>query len=685
MSRRILINIFILLSFAGGVHAYQDISAESLEALLTLKSNIYLCDVRELNEYTVRHIPGVALYPWNSGVFVKRWTRLPDGIPIVLVCKSGARSQSAAEYLEAAAPARFAGRLYRLVGGTDAWPYEVVLNDLALFPRQKVLGELTTATWCSYCFYSNKYIDERLLPALPNDVQMTLIRYHVTDIFLPTPVTRLSYYNAGLPDFFINGSQEIYPDERLTASMITAAARDSSTMKIDLQGGMPAADDSALVKVTITASSRVDTLTYNVFFVLTESAIFPELWTPPYVAENGQKQFDQVMREMILGESGLPITLQPGEKVVLQRRIYVSPQWNPFLCEFSAFVQNLKTRKVQQTNSSRLNELKLDNGVVNHPPLVRLKTSQTSYSVNERDTLRITAEPFDPDPGDKVTLSLRYSADGSVYSTQLPANVYLQDSIFSFRPADGQAGLYRFMAIAADLKGLTDTVTFNVQVNPRPAQPKKCDCNGDSKVSLSDLIYFLLLARRNPLDPQVDWNGDGRYTLADAEAFLMDLVRGNCPDVLKTLLAASGAGSAAADETRLGREEADYVEQALARLPLTGEQKTELASELAAMADPQRLPKAFALEQNVPNPFNPSTTVCFSIPTSGQAETVSLKIYDLRGNLVRTLVQGIREPGIHTTFWDGTDESGRRVQSGVYLYRLQNGREAKIRKMVLLK
>ncbi|HUU30388.1 MAG TPA: PQQ-binding-like beta-propeller repeat protein [archaeon] len=96
------------------------------------------------------------------------------------------------------------------------------------------------------------------------------------------------------------------------------------------------------------------------------------------------------------------------------------------------------------------------------------------------------------------------------------------------------------------------------------------------------------------------------------------------------------------------------------------------------------LPETFSLSQNFPNPFNPSTTIYFSLP-KGSTELVRIMIYDLRGRLLRILVDEVRNAGIYSVFWDGTDETGHQLPSGVYLYRIQAGKFAKTRKMVLLK
>jgi M6 family metalloprotease-like protein len=88
------------------------------------------------------------------------------------------------------------------------------------------------------------------------------------------------------------------------------------------------------------------------------------------------------------------------------------------------------------------------------------------------------------------------------------------------------------------------------------------------------------------------------------------------------------------------------------------------------------------LEQNQPNPFNPSTSIRFYLPAQGPVE---LNVYDIRGALVRRLAQGAFGAGSHSVAWDGTDDYGRPVASGVYVYRLTADRRSQTRKMLLVK
>lgn len=97
---------------------------------------------------------------------------------------------------------------------------------------------------------------------------------------------------------------------------------------------------------------------------------------------------------------------------------------------------------------------------------------------------------------------------------------------------------------------------------------------------------------------------------------------------------------------------------------------------------PEVPPFVTTLYQNSPNPFNPSTAIRFSLEVSGN---VLLAVYNLKGQLVRTLVQENLDTGLHTFVWDGTDNSAKPAASGIYFYRLQAENYQKIRKMVLFK
>ncbi|MBM4160894.1 MAG: T9SS type A sorting domain-containing protein [Ignavibacteria bacterium] len=104
--------------------------------------------------------------------------------------------------------------------------------------------------------------------------------------------------------------------------------------------------------------------------------------------------------------------------------------------------------------------------------------------------------------------------------------------------------------------------------------------------------------------------------------------------------------------------------------------KTVEAVEVAAV------PTVFALEQNYPNPFNPSTTIRYQLP---QSASVKLDIYNALGQKVRTLVSEEQKAGFYKVQWDGRDEGGRTVSTGLYIYRIQAGSFVSTQKMLLMK
>ncbi|GAB4319606.1 MAG: hypothetical protein Kow0074_09310 [Candidatus Zixiibacteriota bacterium] len=110
------------------------------------------------------------------------------------------------------------------------------------------------------------------------------------------------------------------------------------------------------------------------------------------------------------------------------------------------------------------------------------------------------------------------------------------------------------------------------------------------------------------------------------------------------------------------------------------EQESNEVTVFAAGGSP--VPTDYALLQNYPNPFNPSTTIQFRLP---EASEVNLTIYNVLGQQVRSLVAGVKEAGTHTVEWDGRDDNGSTVQSGMYFYRIQTPSFTEARKMTLLK
>ena len=109
---------------------------------------------------------------------------------------------------------------------------------------------------------------------------------------------------------------------------------------------------------------------------------------------------------------------------------------------------------------------------------------------------------------------------------------------------------------------------------------------------------------------------------------------------------------------------------------------TDMSTGVLSESEGDQLPATFKLKQNYPNPFNSSTAIGFQNQTSSR---VTLTVYNALGRRVRTLVDGVLPGGRHTVIWDGADDAGHMVSSGVYFYSVSAEGILQSRKMVLLK
>ncbi len=107
-----------------------------------------------------------------------------------------------------------------------------------------------------------------------------------------------------------------------------------------------------------------------------------------------------------------------------------------------------------------------------------------------------------------------------------------------------------------------------------------------------------------------------------------------------------------------------------------------LRGPVVSVAADEELPLTFSLSQNYPNPFNPSTTIRFEISSRSKVE---LRVWNILGQHIATLVNEQKEPGRYTVEWDGRNDEGAHVSSGVYFYRLRATEYVEIKKLILLK
>jgi hypothetical protein len=159
------------------------------------------------------------------------------------------------------------------------------------------------------------------------------------------------------------------------------------------------------------------------------------------------------------------------------------------------------------------------------------------------------------------------------------------------------------------------------------------------------------------------------------EAFLM--VHSNAASGEKVVLRAFDAdGGVIYDVAESLAFEADKV-QGTVQSPLV------LTAQAVHNEDDGDLPRVFSLGQNYPNPFNPTTTIVYDVPVGGGK--VTLRIYDACGRLVRTLRDDVETPGRKTAAWNGRNNNGQSVATGVYFYRMTAPGFERTLKMVIMR
>jgi hypothetical protein len=131
-----------------------------------------------------------------------------------------------------------------------------------------------------------------------------------------------------------------------------------------------------------------------------------------------------------------------------------------------------------------------------------------------------------------------------------------------------------------------------------------------------------------------------------------------------------------------GLAEGDYYAELLIDSNGGDRQVVPVALHVSGTSIDETIPDKVELYGNYPNPFNPLTRIAFALP---EAQRVAVTVYDVRGRVVRNLADEVFEPGPHEIPWDGTNEEGSAVASGIYFYRFESASVTRISKMVLMK
>lgn len=179
------------------------------------------------------------------------------------------------------------------------------------------------------------------------------------------------------------------------------------------------------------------------------------------------------------------------------------------------------------------------------------------------------------------------------------------------------------------------------------------------KKGMTVLLFLLILGYADAADLRVI------TTDGETRSFAIDSI--------KSITFAQGRTAALIIASR-NHDSADYALTKIAKVVFT-----EPASIVHGPIAP--LPSAFILHQNYPNPFNPETTIAFELSSPGW---VAVRVFNINGQAVHTLVEGLFSEGAHQVRWNGCDSRGYAVSAGVYLYEMKNGASVQIKKCLLI-
>ncbi|UCE19016.1 MAG: M6 family metalloprotease domain-containing protein [Gemmatimonadota bacterium] len=259
-------------------------------------------------------------------------------------------------------------------------------------------------------------------------------------------------------------------------------------------------------------------------------------------------------------------------------------------------------------------------------------------------------------------------------------------ALFTYEPSGRAAGIkysgeHRLVFLPFGFESIIDPVHDSEETRAHIMEniidwlrivPVRGDATEDGSVDILDVIRVvnIILGLVEPVPSHIwgaDCTGNGSIDIVDGIG-IVNVVLG------------MGVCQPGAQRAALTPEVLEYLESLKPHFS-----DEHFAKFMALLKEDSTAPVAFGLAQNYPNPFNPTTTIEYSVVSDQSPSHVTLNVYNLLGQRVRTLVDGVKEPGYHTVTWDGMDEEGDDVSSGVYFYRLQAGEFTAKKKMMFLK
>ena len=315
--------------------------------------------------------------------------------------------------------------------------------------------------------------------------------------------------------------------------------------------------------------------------------------------------------------------------------------WNPAFSQLGAanVVVSVGDGSLADTAKAKITVIH-----VNRPPSFVLKLRDTT--INEGTTLTFAYSATDPDAGSTIAYNLLNGPSGATVSST---------GVLTFTTPSSPAGPFVITVTASD-GSLADTAKATVSVNHKPVFGSRTPATVTT-ISRNVATTFTVVATDpdgNPLT--FTWKVNGVAEKTGDNTFTRTFTDGQ--GVPKSVVAIFADARGLKDST-------------VWNFTITSIQSDGF------------IPKDYALGQNYPNPFNPSTTIVFDLP---KQSPVRLEVYNVIGVLIRTMLRGeVVGAGRHQIVWDGRDDRGRIVPSGVYIYRISAGDFSASLRMTLLK
>jgi hypothetical protein len=315
--------------------------------------------------------------------------------------------------------------------------------------------------------------------------------------------------------------------------------------------------------------------------------------------------------------------------------------WVPGATQLGAFniVVSVSDGALADTAKSKITVIH-----VNRAPAFAAKLA--SQTVNEGSTVTFTYTATDPDAGTTLAFSLVSAPAGASITT---------GGAFTFVLPVNPATSYQITAVVSD-GSLSDTARATITVNRKPVFGSRTPSTVTT-VSRNVATTFTVTAT----DPEgsaltFTWKVNGVAEAATGNTLTKTFTDAhNTPKTVTAIFADPGGLK-------------DSTTWSFTITPVEGDIV---------------LPTEFSLGQNYPNPFNPTTKMSYALPKEAQ---VTFEIYNVLGVRIRTLLAGqTKSAGFYTMTWDGKDDAGNSMSSGIYLYRINAGSFISSKKMTLLK